>query len=192
MTVPYEFSAERFSRWVSYVLRHNPTRYGLEPDKNGYVDLQAFFAIAKKRYPSVDHDDLKKIIETTGINRFEMTENRLRARYGHSIAIEPAAKPALPPDFLYHGTTREQLDSIPAEGLNPSARRMIHLSESIEDAKRVAQRKTDQPAVICVEARKAHESGIKFYQEGNLYLSQHIPPQFLSAVDDPSIVTPTP
>ena len=122
MAIPYEFSAERFSRWVSYVLRHNPTRYGLQPDKNGYVDLEAFFDIAKKRYPNVNHDDLREIIETTGMNRFEITENRVRARYGHSIAIEPAAKPALPPDFLYHGTTREQLDAIYSQGLQPSAR----------------------------------------------------------------------
>jgi len=35
----YEFDAERFSRWMAYVLRHNSARYGLQPDRHGYVDV---------------------------------------------------------------------------------------------------------------------------------------------------------
>jgi len=61
--VPYEFDAERFSRWMSYVLRHNPTRYGLQPDRHGYVDLEVFFLIAKRRYPDVAAEQLRTLIE---------------------------------------------------------------------------------------------------------------------------------
>lgn len=49
--IPYEFDAERFSRWMAYVLRHNPARYGLSPDRHGFVDVEEFLRIAQRRYP---------------------------------------------------------------------------------------------------------------------------------------------
>ena len=186
--VPYEFDAERFSRWMAYVLRHNPLRYGLQPDKHGFVDLEEFVMIAKRRYPSVSDDRLRSLIESGGAGRFEITGDRLRARYGHSIAIEPAGSPVEPPSRLYHGTEVGRSATILSEGLKPLERRMLHLSETVADALEVARRKADRPVVIRVEAGDAHRSGIPFYREGKVYLASRIPIQFLSLEPLPDIL----
>src|SRR3989338_7086159 len=99
--IPYEFDAERFSRWMSYVLRHNPTRYGLSPDRHGFVDYEEFFRIASRRYSQVSPERIRAIIEEGGSGRFELRSNRLRARYGHSISVEPLGEPIKPPCRLY-------------------------------------------------------------------------------------------
>ena len=187
--IPYEFDAERFSRWMAYVLRHNPTRYGLQPDQYGYVDLEEFFAIARRRYPSVTTERLRDLIESGGSGRFEISGDRLRARYGHSIAVEPAGPPTDPPERLYHGAESARIGVIQAEGLRPMDRRMLHLSETIDDALAVARRRTDQPVVFRVAARQAARAGLMFYREGRVYLSREIPPQFLTVEPVPAIST---
>ena len=187
--IPYEFDAERFSRWMSYVLRHNPERYGLQPDRHGYVDFDEFFTIAKRRYPAVSPERLRDLIEGGGGGRFEISGTRLRARYGHSISVEPAGSPIEPPPQLYHGTDGARVASIRAEGLLPRDRRLLHLSETVEDALAVARRHTAHPVVLRVEARAAHACGIAFYRESKVYLASQIPPQFIDP--EPVPVTDT-
>ena len=188
--IPYEFDAERFSRWMSYVLRHNPARYGLQPDRHGYVDFDEFFRIATRRYPQVPAERLRELIETSGAGRFELSGNRLRARYGHSIPVEPSGAPVEPPPQLYHGTGADEAQAILRDGLAPIDRRMVHLSETVEDAIAVARHKTSQPVVLGVLAQDAHRSGIPFYHEGKVYLAARIPPEFLKRVASPELSIP--
>ena len=177
--IPYEFDAERFSRWMSYVLRHNPTRYGLQPDRHGYVDLDAFLHVAQQRYPEVTLERLRQLTESGGTGRFEVLETRLRARYGHSIPVEPPDAPVAPPTQLYHGADAAEAESILLQGLTPRDRQWLHLSDTLEDALAVASRKTTQPVVIAVAAREAHAAGQAFYRESKVYLTASIPAQFL-------------
>ena len=178
--IPYEFSAERFSRWMAYVLRHNPDRYGLQPDKHGFVDLEEFLRIAGRRYPHLGPDRLKELIQEGGIGRFEVSGSRVRARYGHSIPAEPVGPPVEPQEFLFYGTDAASAEPILAEGLKPVDRRSLHLSTTPEEALTIAQRKTATPAVFRIRARDAHRSGIAFYKESALYLTGHVPAEYLS------------
>ncbi len=178
--IPYEFDAERFSRWIAYVLRHNPSRYGLQTDRHGYVDLAEFLRIAQRRYPEVTADRLRELLASSSPERFEIAENRLRARYGHSIPVEPVGEPVEPPETLYHGTEPERQTAILSEGLLPQDRQLVHLSDTLEDAFAVARRRTEQPRILRVLAREAHRAGIAFYREGKLYLAHRIPPDFLA------------
>lgn len=189
--IPYEFNAERFSRWMSYVLRHNPARYGLSPDRHGFVDLEAFLAVARRRHPDVTVERLKALIETGARSRFEMTESHVRARYGHSIAVEPLGEPVEPPERLYHGTEPARQDGVRAEGLRPIDRRMVHLSSTIDDAIAVARRRTSEPLILRIAAQDAHRAGVAFYREGTIYLVAHIPPEFLK-VEPLSAAPPSP
>lgn len=178
--IPYEFDAERFSRWMAYVLRHNPERYGLKPDEHGYVDLWEFIRIASARYPEMNAERLRDFIASSGAARFEIASSRVRARYGHSIPVKPVGQPVDPPRFLYYGTEAARADAIHAGGLTPVDRRILHLSTTQDEALAIARRKTDQPQVFCVHAQEASRAGIAFYREGALYLVSHIPAQFLS------------
>lgn len=184
--IPYEFNAERFSRWMAYVLRHNPSRYGLQPDQHGYVDFEAFLAIARQRYPDLTPGQLRDLIASGGSDRFEVTDTRLRARYGHSIPVEPSTQPVIPPPRLYYGMDAIRVAFILREGLKPSERQMLHLSEYAEDAWAIIQRKTSQPALLAVDAKRAHEEGVSFYREGKVYLAGPIGPAYLSIAPQPA------
>ncbi len=175
---------------MSYVLRHNPARYGLQPDRHGYVDLDAFFLIAKRRYPGVEAERLHALIEADHSGRFEVAGRLLRARYGHSIPADPPSAPVEPPQRLYHGTVAEHVKSIRTHGLRPIDRRMIHLSETIDDAVAVARRKTDQPVVFCINARDASAAGILFYQEAKIFLASYIPASFVRLEPLPAFSAP--
>ena len=179
------FDEERFSRWLAYVLRHNPTRYGLEPDRHGFVDLAQFLSVATHRYPDLTEERLKSLLAGTLSQRFELVGSRLRARYGHSIPVEPVGVPVEPPEHLYHGTESGRMPQLLSEGLKPMDRRWLHLSETVEDAVAVARRKTEQPVVFRVLAKQAHAHGVSFYREGKVYLTQQIPPEFLALETPP-------
>ncbi len=81
---------------MAYVLRHNPERYGLQPDRYGYVDVEEFLRIAKRRYPDLTPERLRQMVESGGSSRFELNGTQVRARYGHSIPVEPVGPPVEP------------------------------------------------------------------------------------------------
>ena len=175
---------------MAYALRHNPSRYGLEPDRHGFVELAPFVSIATRRYAELTEERLRQLVKGPLAQRFEIVEDRLRARYGHSIPVEPVGEPIEPPELLYHGTASDRTAALFSEGLKPMDRRMLHLSETIEDALSVARRKTDQPAVLRVLARQAHVRGIAFYREGRVYLVKEIPSEFLALESVPELQQP--
>ena len=177
--VPYEFDAERFSKWMAYVLRHNPARYGLQADRHGFVDLEEFVRIAKRRYPQASEETLKQLIDAGTASRFELIENRLRARYGHSIPVQPSSEPVEPPAFLYYGLEAMRLPAVLAEGLKPLDRQLLHLSDRVEDAWAMIRRKTPHPAVVRVDAARASKDGILFYLEQKVNLAASIPAAYL-------------
>ncbi len=165
---------------MAYVLRHNPSRYGLEVDQHGCVDFGQFASIATRRYPELTDARIQELVEGNLSQRFELVGTRLRARYGHSIPVEPSGDPVEPPEALYHGTEQGRLTQLLAEGLKPMDRQMLHLSDTRDEALAVAARKTDQPVVLRVLAKQAHAAGVPFYREGKIYLTRHIPPEFLA------------
>ena len=183
--IPYEFNAERFSRWMAYVLRHNPARYGLQADRHGFVDLEAFMQIAKRRYPQASEETLKKLIDAGTASRFELVENRLRARYGHSIPVQPSSEPVEPPAALYHGIEAMRLPAVLAEGLKPLDRQLLHLSDRVEDAWAMIRRKTPHPAVVRIDAAQAAKDAIRFYLEQKVYLATAIPAVYLRTEPEP-------
>lgn len=183
--IPYEFDAERFSKWMAYVLRHNPTRYGLDADKHGFVDLEAFITISRRRYPQASEETLRKLIEMGTGSRFEVDGNRLRARYGHSIPVEPSSQPIQPPAVLYFGLEAMRLPAVLAVGLKPLDRQLLHLSDRVEDAWAMIRRKTQHPAVVRIDAARAHAEGIAFHLEQKVYLASSIPAGFLRTEPEP-------
>lgn len=178
--IPYEFDAERFSRWIAYVLRHNPSRYGLQPDRHGFVDSESFLQVARRRYPTLTQEQLREFVASAGAARFELAGGLLRARYGHSIPVEPPGQPIEPPAQLYHGAEAARTQDILARGLEPMERRLLHLSDTLDEALAIARRKSEHATVWRVRAKEAHQAGIAFFQEGKIFLTTRIPSAFLS------------
>jgi len=171
---------DRLSRFLSFLLRHRPRDYPLTFDRQGFVAWDELKKQLMARFPDVADEEIRAVIAGSDKQRFEMRADKVRATYGHSFPVDPGGDKIEPPDRLYHGLARDLAESILREGLKPRGRTYVHLSASVEEALAVGRRRDPSPAIVVVDARAAHESGISFYVSGPLYLSGEIPARFLS------------
>jgi putative RNA 2'-phosphotransferase len=123
------------------------------------------------------------VVETSNKQRFELKEDQIRARYGHSQAARPSYQAVEPPVILYHGTPRRNLPLIRRSGLKPMSRQYVHLSARPEMAYQVGRRRDDQPVILTVRAGAAHAAGIVFGTpsggQDEVYLVEALPPEFI-------------
>jgi putative RNA 2'-phosphotransferase len=171
---------ERISRFLSFLLRHNPKDYALQFDRQGFVAWSELVAKLQERFSAVTEGEVLGVIEGSDKKRFEFVNGKVRATYGHSFPVDLELESVEPPDRLYHGTARDLARNILRDGLKPRDRRHVYLSESLEEAVTVGKRRDPFPAILVVDARAAHIEGIRFYNSGNLFLVEGVPARFLA------------
>lgn len=165
------------SKFLSFVLRHQPQEIGLSLDSEGWTDIDTLIVAANKSGQTFDKATLMQIVKESDKKRFSASEDglRIRAAQGHStktVSINYQEK--TPPDFLYHGTATRFLDAILKEGLKSGSRHYVHLSESADTATAVGQR-YGKPVLLKIEALRMHQQGFKFFQADNgVWLSANI------------------
>ena len=162
---------------MSLALRHEPARFGITLDAEGWTPLPAFAAALR-----ITVADVEAVLAMPGKQRFEVSGGRIRARYGHSVAERVAHQPAEPPGTLFHGTTRDAVPAILREGLRPMGRQYVHLAAALPDAVAVGSRRRREVAVLLVAARDAwRDGGVAFYDAGRgVWLADAVPPRYLS------------
>src|SRR4051794_12357092 len=77
----------RASKFISLVLRHNPSAAGVTLDNAGWADVDALLAgMARKGYP-LTRDELRAIVRDDAKQRYSLSPDgqRIRANQGHSI-----------------------------------------------------------------------------------------------------------
>jgi putative RNA 2'-phosphotransferase len=163
------------SKFLALVLRHNPKKIGIDMDGNGWVNVQDLCA----KMP-IDISDLDEIVRTDQKGRYSYSEDglRIRANQGHSIEVKvDSQQEAEPPEFLYHGTGKQSLDSIWKDGLKPMNRQHVHLSADKDTAIKVGKRH-GKPAVLKIYAQQMHESGQTFWLSANgVWLVDRVDPK---------------
>lgn len=170
------------SKLMSLVLRHEPDRFGLVLDAEGYVPIEDLVEALRRERTVVTAEDIRAVVSTVepGKQRFAIEEGEIRANYGHSIEAKIRQQVAVPPDFLLHGTVESTLPSILAHGLRPMKRQYVHLTTDSSLALRIGQRR-GKPRLVRVSAKAAHEDGIHFYRaNAAFWLADEIPPIYLS------------
>nr|WP_314623086.1 RNA 2'-phosphotransferase [uncultured Noviherbaspirillum sp.] len=171
------------SKFLSYVLRHQPDAIGITLDREGWVDIAALISAAANAGKQLDHECIQNVVMSSDKKRFSISEDglRIRAVQGHStdrVDINYAEK--TPPALLHHGTAMRFLESINREGLKPGSRQYVHLSEDKDTARTVGQR-YGKPVVLEIRALQMHEQGFKFYQaENGVWLTLSVPVLFLA------------
>ncbi|MGB2769309.1 MAG: RNA 2'-phosphotransferase [Candidatus Zixiibacteriota bacterium] len=63
-------------------------------------------------------------------------------------------------------------------------RKYVHLSKTREEALQVGRRKSKNPIVFTVEAKRAYEQGITFYHIGLVVLTEVVPAGFVQSADE--------
>ncbi|MBB5866504.1 RNA 2'-phosphotransferase [Xanthomonas sp. 3058] len=170
------------SKFLSFVLRHDPHAIGLTLDAQGWAEIDALIAGAKANGTTLDLALIQAVVAGSDKQRFALSDDgrRIRAVQGHStptVALQLEAK--LPPEVLYHGTATRFLDAIMAEGLRPGQRHHVHLSDNMQTAASVGQR-YGAPVVLQVEAGRMYRDGLQFFQADNgVWLTAHVPATFL-------------
>jgi putative RNA 2'-phosphotransferase len=168
------------SKFMSLVLRHKPFNFGLTPDQYGFVRMEDLLHVLRNRYRDVQSSDIKTVVANCPKSRFEIKGQNIRARYGHSIDVELDAEPFMPPQYLYHGTSPSREATIFREGIKRMSRRYVHLSKSKQEAFEVGRRKAKNPTVLTVKAKEAFQKGVKFYDMGEVVVTQIIPAEFVN------------
>lgn len=169
------------SKFLSFVLRHQPESIGIQLDDQGWVDVEELLAAAGRHGRQLDRVLLERVVETNDKRRFAFSEDRLkiRANQGHSVEIDLGLVPVEPPDLLYHGTATRFLDSIRAGGLTSGERRHVHLSPDAETAVAVGRRH-GKPVVLTVQAGRMHAAGHPFFLSANgVWLTDRVPTEYL-------------
>lgn len=171
---------DRLSKFMSYILRHNPSEFGLSLDSEGFVSFNDLIrAVQKeKQWEDVNQEIIEQVVRECEKQRYEIVGSKIRARYGHSKP-NVSYNPSVPPNILYHGTNSKAISDILRTGLKPMNRQYVHLSETTKFATLAGKRRGDLVLVL-IDAYRAHEAGVKFYPAGGeVWLSDAIPPQFI-------------
>ena len=177
---------KQISKRLSYVLRHRPDAIGIDLEEGGWVEVELLLAALGAEGESLSREKLQDVVATSDKQRFELSadSSKIRARQGHSVEVELGYEPAVPPEVLYHGTARHNLESILQTGLNKGRRHHVHLSTNRQTMVQVAMRH-GQPVVLAIAAARMHAAGHPFFITGNqVWLTDHVPPQYLSLAEE--------
>lgn len=173
---------QKLSKEISYALRHAPWEYELELDDQGWVDICQLLSSLRecKQWQDLDKQDLYAMIEKSDKKRHEISNDKIRALYGHSLPQKIVKETKIPPQILYHGTARRFIQAIREKGLLPQSRQYVHLSVDAETAIQVGKRRDDKPLLLKIHALKAWDEGVKFYY-GNekVWLAETVPSQYI-------------
>jgi putative RNA 2'-phosphotransferase len=174
---------DELSKALSHALRHEPWLYELELDDQGWTSLDAVLAALREdraEWRDLSRADVERMIESSSKRRHEVSGDRIRALYGHSVPGKLRRERAAPPAVLFHGTSPDAAKVILHDGLRPMSRQYVHLSVDTAVAREVGRRKSRTPVLIEIDAREAYEVGVAFY-EGNdkVWLADFVPVRFL-------------
>ena len=179
-----EYSMKSTSKFLSLILRHKPAVIGITLDEHGWANVDELIAgIGKSR--KFDLQMLEQIVDEDEKQRYAFNEDKtlIRANQGHSIPVDVELEQKAPPEILYHGTGEKYVDRIDQEGLRPMSRLYVHLTDSLETAKKVGARH-GKPVVYVVQAEQMQKEGYVFYlSANNVWLTKRIPASFLMKTD---------
>src|SRR4051794_18846675 len=107
------------SKFLSLVLRHKPEEIGIALDAPGWVDVDELLAKMAAHGRHLTGEQLRALVAASDKQRFALSPDgrRIRANQGHSLSVDLALEPRVPPAMLYHGTATRFLADIRAKGL---------------------------------------------------------------------------
>lgn len=169
------------SKFLSKYLRHEPESLGLQLEPGGWASTGDLLAGAARIGFPITRSELEHVVAENDKRRFSFDETgeKIRANQGHSTQVDLQLEEVDPPDQLFHGTVSKFLDSILAEGLQKMGRHDVHLSQDLQTASKVGQRR-GKPIILTIESGKMAADGYKFRRSANgVWLTDHVPPQYI-------------
>lgn len=176
------------SKFLSYVLRHEPEAIGLTLDDGGWARVDELVARAREEGRAIERETIERVVEASGKDRFALSGDGewIRANDGHSIEVDLGLEPTAPPPTLCHGTARRFLDAIRREGLIPKGRQWVHLNADTEAgrqrAREVGARHGD-PVLLRIDTKRVDNAF--FASESGTWLTEAVPPEAIACAENP-------
>ena len=175
-----EIDQGRLVSTMAFALRHDPARFDLELDDEGWTsfeDLIIAIRFARVEWSLLDESMIRAAI--ADMDRFEIRDGRIRAVYGHSIGLAKPPALGMPPAHLFHGTASENIPSILQQGLLKMRRQFVHISTDYEW---VVGFLRDKPAwtILAIATQPPLEAGVDFRKANHhVWLADFMDPRFL-------------
>ena len=172
---------KHISKFLSYVLRHNPDKLGITLDTNGWTSVAILLEKINVGEYSLSMEELEEVVATNNKKRFAFNEDKtkIRANQGHSINVDLALESKVPPNYLYHGTVEKFMPSIREKGLIKGSRHHVHLSADKETAINVGSRR-GKPIILTIRSGEMQAKDHTFYQsENGVWLTDVVPTEFI-------------
>jgi len=174
------------SKFLSFVLRHQPETIGIQLDQSGWTDIAELIEKANNYGVKFDREILNHVVATNSKKRFAFNDtlDKIRASQGHSVEIELGYINQKPPETLFHGTGEKSVQSILDTGLERRNRQPVHLSSDFDTAIKVGQRH-GKPFVFKVLAEQMYNDNFQFFISDNgVWLTEHVPIKYLKQNDE--------
>jgi len=174
----------RLGRYLSLVLRHDPSAAGVRLDEHGWVAVDDLLAGASAHGHPLDRATLERIVRENAKHRYSLSADgaRIRANQGHSVDVDVELTPAAPPPVLFHGTAARFVESIRESGITRQQRRYVHLSADASTAMAVGRRH-GTPVVLRVDAAGMVRDGYGFWVSANgVWLCETVPREYVTVV----------
>ena len=176
----------RLVRLLAFALRHHPLRFGVALDEDGFADLNDLVVgirFSHYDWATLDREQVVDAIRHTDPGRFELRDGLVRARYGHSVALDSPGERRTPPPVLLHGTSANAVDTVLTTGLRPMNRAFVHLTTDPDYAAQVLTAKGGG-VVLCVRADEAATAGVEFFRANpHVWLARGVPTAFIDPAD---------
>lgn len=170
----------KLGRFLSLVLRHDPSAAGITLDEHGWADVNELLAGVSRTGRKIDMTTLERIVRENNKQRYSFNDDRtkIRANQGHSVQVDVELRETEPPKYLYHGTATRFYPSIRKEGIRKMSRQYVHLSGDFETAMAVGKRH-GSPMVVTINAAAMARDGVIFYRsENGVWLCEHVEPKY--------------
>ena len=172
------------SKFMSFVLRHQPQSIGLTLDAAGWADVAELLARAATAGRAITRDQLDEVVATNDKRRFALSDDglRIRANQGHSVDVELGLEPLAPPPALFHGTATRFKASILRTGLDRRSRHHVHLTEDLAIGRAVGSR-YGVPVILRIDAAAMAAAGQVFFRSDNaVWLVDSVPARFIEVM----------
>jgi putative RNA 2'-phosphotransferase len=173
---------EQTSKFLSYILRHQPEAISITLDSDGWVAIDTLITQANQHGESLSKALIEQVVASSDKKRFTLSADglKIRAAQGHSTSqVHVNHIEQIPPEFLYHGTATRFVDAIKQQGLISGSRHHVHLSVDKQTAASVGQRH-GKAVILKVKSLLMSQQGFVFYlSDNNVWLTQKVPVEFL-------------
>ncbi len=177
------------SKLMSGLLRHFPWEANLRLDEAGWISIDELVRGIREKwrrrdlYQWVTREHIIAVALLDPKGRFEVKDNKIRARYGHSIRVKMRYVHDDKVRVLYHGTRSDVVERILSEGIKPMKRQWVHLSLDMIDACETGRRHGEPPVVLIVNTDCLRKNNIYVYRASkSVYVVKYVPPECIESI----------